>query len=159
MRERVAIVTGAGQGIGNAIALRFLEEGMRVTIAESDEEAGYEAAERLKHVGDVLYVPTDVAKESQVQEMVAKTLQVWGRLDFLVNNAGIAQSHGPAVTDLSLETWNRVLAVNLTGSFLCAKHSSPHLKARQGGAIVNIASTRALMSESHTEALPHLKAV
>ena len=131
MRERVAIVTGAGQGIGNAIALRFLEEGMRVTIADLMKRPATRR-QRLKHVGDVLYVSTDVAKESQVQEMVAKTLQVWGRLDFLVNNAGIAQSHGPAVTDLSLETWNRVLAVNLTGSFLVQstpRRTSKHARA------------------------------
>jgi len=127
MRERVAIVTGAGQGIGNAIARRFVEKGLRVTIAEIDKEAGDEAVHRLGCLGDVLYVPTDVADECQVREMVAKTLQRWERVDFLINNAGIAQAHGPAVTELSLERWNRVLGVNLTGMFLCTKYAAPHL--------------------------------
>jgi len=151
MKNRVAIVTGAGQGIGNAIALRFVEKGIRVTIAEIDEEAGKEAAQQLENLGDVLYVPTDVADDGQVQKMVSETLQKWGRVDFLVNNAGIAQAHGPAVTDLALDRWNRILAVNLTGIFLCTKYTSSHLKA-QHGAIVNIASTRAFMSEGNTEA-------
>jgi len=139
MKNRVAIVTGAGQGIGNAIALRFVEKGIRVTIAEIDEEAGKEATQQLENLGDVLYVPTDVADEGQVQKMVSETLQKWGRVDFLVNNAGIAQAHDSAVT------------VNLTGIFLSTKYTAPHLKA-QNGAIVNIASTRSLMSEGNTEA-------
>jgi len=151
MRDRVAIVTGGGQGIGKAVARRFLEEGLRVTIAEIDREAGEEAALELGGYGDMLFVPTDVADESQVREMVTGTLGRWGRVDFLVNNAGIARAHGPAVTELSLEEWNRVLAVNLTGMFLCAKHAAPRLKT-QHGAIVNIASTRAFMSEENTEA-------
>lgn len=150
MKDRVAIVTGAGQGIGKAIAQRFVREGIRVTIAEMDEEAGSEAEQELVDLGDALYVRTDVADETQVREMVAKTLRLWGRVDFLINNAGIAQAHGPAVTDLSLETWNRVLAVNLTGLFLCTKHSASHLRTNKG-AIVNIASTRAFMSEGNTE--------
>ncbi|WP_028893358.1 glucose 1-dehydrogenase [Syntrophorhabdus aromaticivorans] len=151
MHGKVAIVTGAGQGIGKAIALHFAQQGIRVTIAEIDEAAGSETVEELGHPGQILYIPTDVAVEDQVQDMVARTLQLWGRVDFLINNAGIAQAHGPTVADLSLERWNRVLAVNLTGLFLCTKHTSPHLKA-QHGAIVNIASTRALMSEGNTEA-------
>ena len=151
MKDRVAIVTGSGQGIGKAIALRFFQEGLRVTIAEIDKEAGEEAARELGSPGDVLFVPTDVADESEVREMVAKTVLRWGRVDFLVNNAGIAQAHGAAVTELSVEWWNRILSVNLTGMFLCAKHAVPYLKT-QHGAIVNIASTRAFMSEGDTEA-------
>jgi len=151
MTDRVAIVTGGGQGIGKAIARRFLEEGLRVAIAEIDREAGEEAALELGSYGDLLFLPADVADESQVGEMVAGTVGRWGRLDFLVNNAGIARAHGPAVTELSLEEWNRVLAVNLTGMFLCAKHAAPLMKAERG-AMVNIASTRAFMSEENTEA-------
>ncbi|MHB8110965.1 MAG: glucose 1-dehydrogenase [Syntrophorhabdaceae bacterium] len=151
MRERVAIVTGAGQGIGKAIALRFLQEGMRVMIADIDQEAGNETAQELRRLGDVLYAKTDVARENQVREMVAKTLQAWGRVDFLVNNAGIAQAPGPSFIGLPLEAWNHVIAVNLTGYFLCAKNAAPYLTV-QHGAIVNIASTRALMSEPDTEA-------
>lgn len=151
MRDRVAVVTGAGHGIGKAIARSFVEKGLRVTIADVDKEAGNEAAQELARLGDVLYVPTDVADEGQVRAMVAETMGRWGHIDFLVNNAGIAHAHGPAVTELSLERWNAILSVNLTGMFLCAKHTAPHLKAAQG-AIVNIASTRAFMSEPNTEA-------
>lgn len=151
MNDKVAIVTGGAQGIGNAIALKFLENGMRVTIADIDEEAGAEAIDRLKEHGDVFFVPTDVAQENQVQNMVIKTVDLWGRVDSLVNNAGIAQSHGAPVTDLTIESWNRIIGVNLTGTFLCTKYVVPQLKSRQGS-IVNISSTRAVMSEGNTEA-------
>lgn len=148
---RVAIVTGGGQGIGKAIVLRLLNEGMRVIIAEIDEEAGLETALEFGDTTQVRYIRTDVSDEQQVQEMVESAVQSWGRLDVLVNNAGIAQAHGPSVKELKLEVWNRVLSVNLTGMFLCAKHAAPYLE-EQKGSIVNISSTRAMMSEGNTEA-------
>lgn len=149
--SKVAIVTGAGQGIGKAIASRLVNEGMCVVIAEIDEEAGKEAVRELKKSERIRYIRTDVSDERQVQEMVEHAVQSWGHLDVLVNNAGIAQAHGPSVKELTLEAWNRVLSVNLTGMFLCAKYAASHLETRQGS-IVNIASIRALMSEGNTEA-------
>jgi NAD(P)-dependent dehydrogenase (short-subunit alcohol dehydrogenase family) len=149
MKDRVAIVTGGGQGIGRAIVERFLREGMAVVIADSDEEAGRETETDLSKAGKVLFAATEVSDESRVEATIARTIQTFGRLDVLVNNA--ATSRGKPVTELTREEWDRVIAVNLTGPFLCAKHAAPHLR-RQGGAIVNIASTRALMSEKNTEA-------
>lgn len=146
---RTALVTGAGQGIGRVIAAHLLDQGYAVVLAELDPEAGREAESELAPRGPVRFVETDVADESAVRRVV-ETARAWfGRLDLLVNNAGIGR--GGPVTELSLDNWNRVLAVNLTGAFLCAKHAASALRETRG-AIVNIASTRALMSEPDTEA-------
>ena len=147
--RKVALVTGGAQGIGKAIAQRFLRDGMRVAILDADEEAGRETETGLRALGEVSFLPTDIANEDQVVEAVERTVSGFGGLDVLVNNAGI--SHNKPVTELTLAEWNRVIGINLTGAFLCAKHAAAALRARRG-AIVNIASTRALMSEANTEA-------
>lgn len=148
---KVAIVTGAGQGIGKGIAKHLLEEGMHVVLAEVDTEAGQKAAAELEAFGQVLFQPTDVADEAQVARLVETTLSRFGHLDALINNAGLAHPYNDPVEHMPLENWNRRLAVNLTGPFLCCKHAVPALR-RSRGAIVNIASTRALQSEPNSEA-------
>jgi hypothetical protein len=148
---RVAIVTGGGQGIGRAIAQRLLQDGLRVAIADLDAEAGAEAAAELATLGEVRALRTDVASEAQVKRLVATTLRGWGRIDALVANAGHADPDSGPLERQTLAAWNRVLATNLTGAWLCAKHAAPALR-RSRGAIVTIASTRALQSEPDTEA-------
>jgi NAD(P)-dependent dehydrogenase (short-subunit alcohol dehydrogenase family) len=145
-QQRVAIVTGGARGIGKGIAARLLADGWAVVIADCDADAGAETAAVLADCGTVRFVHADVAVEDDVRRIVAAAGE---GLDLLVNNAGIGI--GAPVTELTLDAWNRVLATNLTGAFLCAKHAASALAAR-GGAIVNIASTRALMSEPNTEA-------
>lgn len=147
--SKTAIITGGGQGIGRGIAQKFIEGGYRVVVAEIDLEAGEEAVGPLKGSGEAIFVETDVSSEESVQMMISRTMGAFGRIDVLVNNAGV-MSHA-SIDDLSLESWNRVLGTNLTGPFLCAKHASAHLRRRRGS-IVNISSTRALMSEANTEA-------
>jgi NAD(P)-dependent dehydrogenase (short-subunit alcohol dehydrogenase family) len=149
--DKVAIVTGGAQGIGKAITRQLLQVGARVMMADVDTEAGQETVAELADLGTVWFQPTDVADEVAVQQLVQRTVEQGDRLDILVNNAGIANPENGPIEQLSLERWNRMLAVNLTGAFLCAKHAVPHLRHAQG-AIVNIASTRATMSEPHTEA-------
>ncbi len=149
MNHRVAIVTGGAQGIGKAIAQRFLAGGLAVVVVDCDAEAGAETAAELAAAGPSRFVRADVADEEQVRRAMAEAVTSFGGLDVLVNNAAIGR--GGSVTELALADWNRVLAVNLTGPFLFAKHAAPHLKARKG-AIVNIASTRAFMSEPNGEA-------
>jgi NAD(P)-dependent dehydrogenase (short-subunit alcohol dehydrogenase family) len=148
--RKIAIVTGGAQGIGRGTAARLLASGYGVVIADSDAEAGQEAAAELASAA-LWFVETDVADEASVVSCVTAALRHGGRLDAVVNNAGIARAPRVPVEQLTLESWNRQLGVNLTGAFLMAKHAAPHLRAR-GGAIVNVASTRALQSEASTEA-------
>lgn len=151
MGARIALVTGGGQGIGRGIAERLLRAGWRIIIAERDDEAGQETARDLAALGEIVSLQTDVADEESVRATFATIARRFGRLDGLVNNAGIAQPVSGPVDSLALADWNRVIGVNLTGGFLCVKHAVPLLRERSG-AIVNIASTRALQSEPHTEA-------
>jgi len=147
--EKVALVTGGGQGIGKGIAQRLVQDGMRVIVADIDEEAAEETA--AEYGASCIAVAVDVADEQAVAGVVHRIRARFGRLDVLVNNAGIAIPNAAPVEQLELGDWNRVIATNLTGVFLCCKHTVPLLRAAKG-AIVNIASTRALQSEAHTEA-------
>lgn len=142
---KVALVTGGAQGIGKGIALLLAARGYRVVAADSDSEAG-----RDLDLPDVVFVPCDVSREASVRSCMRTTLRRFGRLDALVNNAGLADPADGPLEALSLAAWNRRIAVNLTGVFLMAKHAAPHLRAARG-AMVNIASTRALQSEPQTE--------
>ena len=147
-RGRVAIVTGGGQGIGRAIVKRLLEDGLRVVIAEIDEEAGRETLDEYHDFGECIFIHADISDDSAVKAVVRETIASFRRVDALINNAGIFINK--PLAKVSLAQWNRVLSVNLTGTFLCAKYSAPHL-AKTRGSIINIASSRALMSEPDTE--------
>jgi NAD(P)-dependent dehydrogenase (short-subunit alcohol dehydrogenase family) len=149
MEKRVAIVTGGGQGIGKAIAKKFLENHISVVIAEIDESAGKETEEEYLSLGEIKFIKTDVSKEEEVKIMVEETVNTFGKINYLINNAGIGINKH--ISELTLEEWNRVLGVNLTGAFLCSKYAYPYLK-KEKGVIINIASTRAFMSEPNTEA-------
>ena len=146
---KVFFVTGGGQGIGRGIVRRLVDEGARVCIADSDRHAGADAAAEY---GDrVIFVATNIAKEPAVRKAITTCVRWGGRLDGIVNNAAIANPDLGPIEDLPLARWQEFLAVNLTGAFLVAKHAIPHLRKTRG-AIVNIGSTRALMSEANTEA-------
>jgi NAD(P)-dependent dehydrogenase (short-subunit alcohol dehydrogenase family) len=136
--EKVALVTGGSQGIGRAIALLLTGRGYRVAVADIKKS-------------DFFFVKADVSREPSVRACVQAVVRRLGRLDALVNNAGLTGPDDGPIEKLSLARWNRRIGVNLTGAFLMAKHAVPHLR-RTRGAIVNIASTRALQSEPDTEA-------
>ena len=146
---RVALVTGAARGIGLGIAAWLIAEGWQVVLTDLDRVRGAKVA---KVLGDnAWFVGMDVADENQVTVGVAEVLGQFGRLDALVCNAAIADPHNTTLESLSLAHWNRVLAVNLSGPMLLAKHCAPYLRAHCG-AIVNLTSTRAGQSEPDTEA-------
>lgn len=137
LNGKVAIVTGAGKGIGRAVAQRLAEAGASVICADLDEAATTAVAEQ---VGGAAVV-CDVTDEAQVQKLVADAVAEHGSLDVLVCSAGIA-SVAPLV-EMSLEEWRRVLAVDLDGVFLCTKHAAAAMAASGGGSIINIASIKA----------------
>jgi len=136
---KVALITGAGGGIGRATALAFAAEGARVVVADWNESAASTTAESIRAAGGAaLVVRVDVSIEAQVASMLAQTLAEFGRLDVAFNNAGV-DLHGPSVTELDEASWDRVLDINLKGVWLCMKHEIPAMLER-GGAIVNMAS-------------------
>ncbi|AEH51887.1 glucose 1-dehydrogenase [Pseudothermotoga thermarum] len=149
LQGKVAIITGGGQGIGAAIAQLFCENGIKVVLAEIDEEAGKEREELLKNQGfDATFIQTDVANEESVKKMVERTFELYERIDILVNNAAISSTK--SIFERTFEEWNRVIQVNLSGSYLCARYCAEKMKDK-GGVIINIASTRAFQSEPDTE--------
>jgi NAD(P)-dependent dehydrogenase (short-subunit alcohol dehydrogenase family) len=142
LNEKVAIVTGGGKGIGRAIALAFAADGAAVVLAGRTLSKLEETADVIKKKGGrAIAVQTDVSDEKQVERMVAETVSTFGRIDVLVNNAGII---GPTVNvvDMDLNAWSEALAINLTGSLLASKHVLKHMIPRRSGTIINISSER-----------------
>ncbi|WP_433594861.1 3-oxoacyl-ACP reductase FabG [Lysinibacillus xylanilyticus] len=136
LNNKVAIITGAANGIGYAAAERFIEEGAFVVIADFNEDAGVSAAE---HLGDqALFVQVDVADRESVKNLVATVIEQMGRVDILVNNAGITRD--AMLTKMTEDQFQQVLDVNLTGVFHCTQEVIPHMVAAGGGKIVNTSS-------------------
>ncbi len=145
---KVAVVTGGAQGIGSGIVRKFVDDGMSVVVGDIDGAALDEASAVFAASGRWHGIRTDVACEAEVRALLAAAVARFGRIDALVNNAGIGGARAP-LEETTHAAWERVIAVNLTGAFLCAREAAPALR-RTGGAIVNIASTRALQSEPDT---------
>ena len=145
LREKVAIVTGAGSGIGRATAVRFAEEGADVAISEIDREGAEQTAESIRELGRrALVTQTDVSRSEAVQAAIAKTLDTFGRIDIVVNNAGINLYKFP--NEFTDEDWHRVIGVNLNGVWFNCRYVLDHFLARGQGNIVNIASIGAFQA-------------
>jgi len=136
---KIAIVTGGADGIGGATVREFVKEGAKVVIADINEEKGMILYKELKDAGaDVLFVKTNVAAESEVENLVSKTVETYGRLDVVFNNAGVAEL--TPTHELTEESWRRTVSVNLDGVFFMAKHAIKQMLINGGGSIVNAAS-------------------
>jgi fengycin family lipopeptide synthetase B len=139
LKDKVAIVTGGGRGIGREIALLFASEGAKVVVsARSPEEIKKVAEAIVADGGEALGVQADVSSEKDAQQMVEQTLAKFGKIHILVNNAGILRS-GP-IAAVDSEEWRRVIEINLMGTFYCTKAAVPHLIEQRWGRIINIAS-------------------
>lgn len=149
---KVALVTGGASGIGRAAALGFVREGARVMIADVDVTGGEETARLIAKGGaDAIFVRADVSVAADVEAMVDVALQMYGRLDLAINNAGVLGS-GASMIDFTEDDWDEVVGVNLKGVWLCMKHEVPAMMQSGGGAIVNVSSIAGLVGSQHSPA-------
>ena len=143
---KVAVVTGAARGIGLAISKKFLEEGYRIAILDIDQKTLSQTMKQVFDTNNVLGVECDVSEPDQVDQSVNRMVEEFGRIDVLVNNAGIAEFK--PMLETTYEEWSRILAVNLNGPFICTQACAPFMLKNEGGSIVNIASISGLRAST-----------
>lgn len=143
-RRKVAFVTGASSGIGRGTAEAFVRNGYATALADLNEDAGRQLEAELRSIGECSFFRCDVSDDESVRQAVEETVKTFGRLDAAFNAAGIEGEPGKATADCSVENWNRVLAVDLTGLWFCMRHQIPAMLKGGGGSIVNCASIAGL---------------
>jgi len=150
--NKTVIITGAGNGIGKGIALLYAEKGANVIVADVDEKAGAKTVDAIKEKGgNALFVKTDVRDEEEIVRLMEIANLTFGRIDILINNAGVSVFKSPF--ELPIEEWDDIINTNLRSVFLASREAAKYMrKNKAGGSIVNIASTRAIMSEPNSEA-------
>ena len=145
LEQKVALVTGGGSGIGRASAIAFSREGAEVIVSDIDVTGGEETIRLIQAAGGTaIFVQADVARGTEVEALVKKGVETYGRLDYALNNAGI-QGEIRQTTECSEENWNRIIAINLTGVWLCMKHELAYMLPQGSGTIVNTASNFGLV--------------
>ena len=146
LQDKVAIITGAGSGMGRVAAQMFAAEGAKVVVAEYDERAGNETVASVAEAGgEATFVRTDVSNEADAKAMVDHAVATYGQVDVLYNNAGIMPEPDHSVIDTDVAVWDQVMAVNLRGVFLGCKHAIPRMLEQGSGSIINISSFVAIL--------------
>ncbi|MFE6074060.1 SDR family NAD(P)-dependent oxidoreductase [Paenibacillus sp. NPDC057886] len=150
--DQVVVVTGAAQGIGKSVAEAYAVAGAKVVLADYEEAEGAAAAASIRNEGgEAIFVQCDVRQEKDITNLIQTTMDEFKQIDVLINNAGVSRWKSPY--ELTLEEWDDILNTNARSCFLASREAAKHMKHNEnGGAIVNMASTRAFMSESETEA-------
>lgn len=149
-KDKVVIITGSGKGIGRTLAETYAAKGAKVIIAEKDSELGNVTEKRIQDQGGTaVFLRTDVSVLSDIEEMIRQTVDLYDRIDILINNAGIGASRSPY--EISQSEWDNVLNTNLRGTFFCSREAAQIMRKNEGGSIVNLASTRAFQSEPNSE--------
>jgi len=143
---KVALITGAGSGFGRATAILFVKEGARVVVADYAAEGGEETVRMIKEAGgEAIFVNADVSKTEDVKRMIKATVDNYGKLDILYNNAGV-RGHGGCVTEITEEYWHKSINIKLTGTWLGMKYAIPEMLKRGGGVIISTSSIAGLIS-------------
>ena len=146
LQDKVALITGSASGMGQAAAELFAREGASIIVTDIAADAGEQTARNIREAGGkAIFVRANVANEDDVQHLVRESIDAFGRIDVLYNNAGIMPADDSGVTDLTEATWDHILDVNLKSAFLCTKYAVPHMIRQGKGSIINIASFVALM--------------
>ncbi|WP_257351020.1 SDR family NAD(P)-dependent oxidoreductase [Pseudalkalibacillus decolorationis] len=141
LEEKVCIITGAGGGMGKTAAKMFAKEGGKIAVFELNEERGQETVDEIKKEGgDATFFQCNVTDEESVKQAVSRTVQQYGQIDVLYNNAGIMIEEDHSVIDTTVDVWNKVMDVNVKGIFLTSKYTIPEMQKRKSGSIINIAS-------------------
>lgn len=152
LKGKVAIVTGAAQGMGRATAEVFLKAGAKVAICDIKEKEGLEAAAELSRFGDIIFVKTDISKSADVRNLIEQTVAKFGKLDAAVNNAALTPDKTPLI-EFDEDYWDKVTSINLTGTALCCKYEMQQMLKQGGkGTIVNIASINAFRPQPNMPA-------
>lgn len=150
LKDKTALITGAGQGQGRAAAVLFAKEGARVVVGDIDEKAGKETVKLIKKDGgDAIFVKCDVGRESDCKKIVRAAVKQYGKLNVLYNNAGVLwKDKDVSLVDIDMENWKRITDICLMGTVYICRHGVPELKKAGGGSIVNIGSISALTGSS-----------
>ena len=150
-QDSVVVITGGAQGIGRGVAMAYAKCGAKVVIADTQYERGKQLEKELQTRGyTALFIQTDVSKEQEIVSLMKQTVDHFGTINILINNAGTFQCASPY--DLSMEDWNQVIQTNLSSVFFCSREAAKVMRYNEnGGSIVSMASTRAMMSEPFTE--------
>ncbi len=147
LENKVAIVTGAGRNIGKSIALALAKEGAKITVVDVNETDGNNVVNEIKELGsDAIFIHCDISKSDEVDKMVKTTVDTFGKLDILVNNAGITRD--TLIVRMKDEDWDKVISINLTGTFYCSRAAAKIMMTQKSGKIVNISSVVGLMGNA-----------